>query len=200
MASRRCSRPINSPRICRSSSGPSALRAQVDYPVDGGSSGALQGPVELGPALVRHLAGELGTDLMFGPRPKLDRRQFLRPGPEAPADVFAMDYEVASALLLAAEDQMDMRVVGVPVVDRDPLEPSSEVPLHLPDQVPGIGVKIGQFRGVLRADDEPEMMPVICGSPGKVAGVRVLALGIEHPCRLAVPGHPLAAKIGEMCT
>ena len=43
-------------------------------------------------------------------------------------------------------------------------------------------------------------MPVVGCPPGEGASVRIFAVGIEHPCRLAVPSHPLPTQVAEMGT
>src|SRR3989442_15001301 len=47
---------------------------------------------------------------------------------------------------------MDVGVVGVVVVDRDPLEPGSEVVLHLAHEGPGMNAEI-ELRPLLGRDD-----------------------------------------------
>ena len=54
-----------------------------------------------------------------------------------------------------------MRIVGIPVVDGDPLELRAQVPFHLSHQLTG---KYPQFANVLRIlgrDDEPKLVAII---------------------------------------
>jgi hypothetical protein len=46
------------------------------------------------------------------------------------------------------------------MTDRDPIEPGPEIALHLGCQVACEGFGIGHLGGILRRDDEAEMMPV----------------------------------------
>ena len=52
----------------------------------------------------------------------------------------------------AADQHMDMRVVGVPVIDRDPVELRAEVALGVGHQLAREGAKVGQLGRVLGRD------------------------------------------------
>ena len=53
----------------------------------------------------------------------------LGAGAHAMADIVTADDEVLAVVRLAADQQMDVRVVGVPVLGGDPVEPRLEVAL-----------------------------------------------------------------------
>ena len=53
---------------------------------------------------------------------KLQRDQLFSPGAHAMADIVAADDEVLAVVGLAADQQMDVRIVGVPVLGGDPVE------------------------------------------------------------------------------
>jgi hypothetical protein len=95
---------------------------------------------------------------------------------------------------------VDMRVLGVPVVNRHPLEPAPEVTLRLRHQVPGQGLEVGQLGRVVRGYDEPEMMPVVLATHSEGAIVGVVPLGIEHATGGAVFGYTLTPQIAQMST
>ena len=52
--------------------------------------------------------------------------------------------------------------------------------------------------GVIRRDDEPEVMAIAVASLGEAAGISVFTREVEQPSGRSVAGHSLAAKIGEM--
>ena len=135
---------------------------------------------------------------MLALRTELNRHQFGRSLAHAVTDVAAMDDKRVAAIVSAAHDQMDVRIVGVPVIDPDPIQPRSEVVLHLLDEVTGKGSKVLHLGCVLGTDDEPEMMPVITGALGEGTQIRVVRGGVEHPGRRAVLGDALASEIREM--
>src|SRR4029453_19660084 len=93
-----------------------------------------------------------------------------------------------------------MRVLGVPVVNRYPLEPGPKVTLRLHHQVSGKGLEVGQLGRVVRGYDEPEMMPVVLAPLGEGAMVGGIARGIEHATGGPVFGHTLSPQIGQMST
>jgi hypothetical protein len=76
-------------------------------------------------------------------------------------DVIARDDEIGTVICDAAHQQMLMRVVGVPMGDANPVQPGAEIALHLADQVAAEGPEVGHLGGILRRDDEAEMMPVV---------------------------------------
>src|SRR5262245_7341493 len=93
-----------------------------------------------------------------------------------------------------------MRVLGVPVVNRYPLEPGPKVTLRLRHQVSGKGLEVGQLRRVVRGYDEPEMMPVVLAPLGEGAIVGVIARGIEHATGDPIFGYALSPQISQMST
>jgi hypothetical protein len=103
-----------------------------------------------------------------------------------------------AAIVSAAHDQMDVGFVSVPVINPDPIQPRSEVVLHLLDEVTSKGSKVLHLGCVVGTDDEPEVMPVITGALGEGTQVGVVRDGVEHPGRLAVVGDALSPEIGEM--
>ena len=52
----------------------------------------------------------------------------------ATADIISRDHEAGARLINAAHEQMNMRIVRVPVIDGDPIEPSAEIAFHLPGE------------------------------------------------------------------
>ena len=84
---------------------------------------ALQGAVEARPALLFHLALQGLLDLQFGARPQPFGRQFGGAMAEAVGDVVAGDDEVFAGVVTSEHDQVGVRVIGVPVIDRHPIQP-----------------------------------------------------------------------------
>src|SRR5216117_3420612 len=83
-----------------------------------------------------------------------------------------------------------MRVVGIVVIDRDPLESRPQVLLHPGDQ-----------RARLRAgDDELEKPSVTGGLPAlkRLGKIEVVAMRVEPPPLLARPLRALSGEIGPV--
>jgi hypothetical protein len=137
--------------------------------------------VELGPAIRIDLGFEITTDFEIGSRPELERGKMRRTGAHAVADVVAGEHQVGAVVGLAAHQDMGVGIVGVPVVDPDPIEPRTEIALGLRDQVSGESLEIGELLGVLRRDDEAEVVAIAFAALGEGAVVGIVALGIEHP-------------------
>jgi hypothetical protein len=71
--------------------------------------------VEAGPALRVHLPCEGRTDFVFGLGAKFDRHQVLGPRAQTVADVVAGDDEIGAVLCDATHQQMNVRIVGIPM-------------------------------------------------------------------------------------
>jgi hypothetical protein len=54
-------------------------------------------------------------------------------------------HEVLAILVDAAHLHVDMRTVGVPVIDGDPIEPCAEIGFHLLGKVLGEGSEVGHL-------------------------------------------------------
>jgi len=63
-------------------------------------------------------------------------------------------------------------MLGVPVIDRHPVDLCPEVARHLTREIARKGAKVGELRSVVGRDDEAEMVPVALASLGEAARVR----------------------------
>ena len=93
---------------------------------------------------------------------------------------------------------MDVRVLRIPVIDSRPVEARAKVAFGVGHQVAGESLDIREFNGVIRRNNEPKMMPVLRAPLSESPMIDIVALGAEHPGRIAVLGHAVAAEIGEM--
>jgi hypothetical protein len=91
-----------------------------------------------------------------------------------------------------------MRIVGVPVVHRDPIEPGAEIVLGIGHQLPGEAAQILQFGSVLGRHDEAKMVPVVAAAFGEGPLVGVVGAGIEHAGVGAVTGNAVALQVGDV--
>ena len=139
-----------------------------------------------------------GADFLLAAWSQLQRDPFRRPAAKALADVVAADDQVLAVVGAAADEHVDMGVVGVPMIDRDPVEPRSEVALRVLHELAREGPKVGNLARVLRRDCEPEMMPVLFAPFGESLRVGVVGGCVEHPGICAVAGHSVALEVGDM--
>ena len=118
--------------------------SQVDNPIVlRGLAG--QSAIETGPTVRLDLSVEAPTDLLLAPRPKLKGDQMRGTSAQALTDVVARDHQVAPIVAFASHDDVDVGIVGVPVVDPNPIELRAEIPLGLRHQVPGKCLQVGEL-------------------------------------------------------
>ena len=82
---------------------------------------------------------------------------------------------------------MRMRVVGVPVVNGDPLQPGPQVLFQAAHQPPGVAAQVAELGGVLRRHDDPELVAIPRTGGNELGGISDLGLGSIGPARLTVP-------------
>jgi hypothetical protein len=84
---------------------------------------------------------------------------------------------------------MDMWIVGIPLIDRHPVEVGSEVALDIAQQFARERAEVVQLGGVFRRNDETKVTPVILAAFGEGAFVSYFRVRVEHPSILAVSGN-----------
>ena len=109
--------------------------------------------VEAGPALRLHLALQRRADLLLAARAELQGHALGGAISKSPADVLAADDQVLAVVGAAADQDVDMRIVGVPVIDRDPVELGAEVLLDV-----RISSRVKVLRSPSSAPSSGEMM------------------------------------------
>lgn len=70
---------------------------------------------------------------------------------------------------------MNVGLRGVPVIDRHPIELCAQVAFCLGHQAPRESLQISKLGGILRHDDEAEMMPIFSTMLSKVACVCIIS-------------------------
>jgi hypothetical protein len=94
-----------------------------------------QQPVAAGKAFGVHLALKLAAEFLLGLSSQLQGDDLAGPFADAVGDVVAGDIEDAAVVDGAAHEDVGMRMAGVVVIDRDPVELASEVGLNRLHQV-----------------------------------------------------------------
>ncbi|KMY86402.1 hypothetical protein BUMB_04005 [Candidatus Paraburkholderia calva] len=93
----------------------------------------------------------------------------------------ARDDEVLAVVANAPYDQVDVRVVGVPLIDGDPIEPDAEVLLHPADERSRVKARRSTISTASSGETiEAEMMPVV-----GVAFAEGTAFSVSGPNRRA---------------
>jgi hypothetical protein len=93
---------------------------------------------------------------------------------------------------------MDVRIVGVPVIDRDPIEARPEIALHLGHEVAGERLEVGHFSGILRRDDEAEVMPIVMAAAREGRRIEPVLRGAEHVGFLAAARDTVTFEVGNV--
>jgi len=117
----------------------------------------LKGAIERCEALLGDLAGTGPLHILQTARSELLRRNLLGPLAHAPPDVVAVKADRVTLAVHAADNDVRVRVVGVVVIDRGPLEGLAYVALDLGHQPPHVQRHV-QVPRILRRDDEPELL------------------------------------------
>ncbi len=173
MASSFCSRAISRWRLARTEIALARADAQIDLAVIGLVQ---ERPVEPREAVVVHLAAQFLLHLQLGLPPELAGDEIARPGPDAVGDVVAGDVEDLALIGDAADNDMGVRLPGVEVVDRHPIERGVEVLLHLSHEIAGEGLEVPELDAVLGGHDEPELVAVLQPAIDEGPGVGAIVL------------------------
>src|SRR6202030_2000441 len=112
--------------------------------------------------------------------PKLKGHQVTGTGTQSLADVVPRNDKVSSVIRDTTNDDVNVRIVGVPMLGTDPIEFRSEIPLGLVQQLSRKGFQVGQLVCIFGRYDEPKMMPIAVAAFGKCPAIGAILLGIEH--------------------
>jgi hypothetical protein len=111
--------------------------------------------------------------------------------------VFAGDHQIAAGLVPAPDYDVGMRMAGVVVVGRDPIEPGPQIGLGAPHQSAG---QVLVFRSVLRRHDEAELVAVAIRALEERLAVGTVMLGVVELARHALAGHAVTLNVADMET
>ena len=170
---------------------------QIDNPhIAGGQP--LQSLVERRPALGIDLAGQRPGNLLAGTRPQFQRSPRLGTGAHAFADIVAIDDEIGPVIGAPAQQDMDMRIVGVPVIHPDPIERGIKIARHVGHEVAGKAAQVLHIGTILGRDDEAEMVAIVLAAPCKIRRFHPVATLVEQAGVLPVAGDAVAGEIVDM--
>src|SRR3546814_18201985 len=113
---------------------------------------------------------------MGAARAKIEVDQLGRTLAQPMTDIVARDNQILAALVLAADDDMGVRVSRVVVIDRHPIELRAQILLDSCHEAAGPRFEVVLLHTALGADADAELLPVdIClfdtGPPANHAGV-----------------------------
>ncbi|WP_246721879.1 hypothetical protein [Methylosinus sp. H3A] len=148
--------------------------------------------------LRRNFIRELRLKLDLALVAKFQRDELARPVTNAVSDIVAGDMEDAAVVEHTPDDDVGVGMAGVVMVDGNPVEARVEVLLHLPHKVAGEASQVGHVAGVLRRDDETELMTIVASALDKGAAVCLILDRRIGVAPLAVASDAIAFEIAEM--
>jgi hypothetical protein len=157
-----------------------------------------QHPVEPGEAIGIHLPLKLLRHLKLALPAQFPGNNLAGPFANAVGDIVAGDVEGLAVLGDTAHEDMGVRVAGIVVIDRDPVELGSEVSFHLGHQIAGGGARLGQLHAVLGRDDEAELMAVIASPLKEGAAILHVALGRIDLALRTILRHAVPFEVTQM--
>ena len=143
--------------------------------------------VEPRPPLRLNLRLQLGLKFELALVSEFQRHQFGSPMADAMGDIVSCDIQDTALLQDAADDDVGMRMAGVVMIDRNPVEACLQVLLHLPHKVAREASQVGHFVGIFRCHDKAELMPIFSTSLHKS-----LAISLVLNRRVGLPSLPVA--------
>src|SRR3546814_15610020 len=101
---------------------------------------------------------------------------------QAAADIVARDDQILAALILAPHDDMCVRMAGVVMIDRDPVEIRPKVFLDSGHEPPGERLEVVIFYPVLGAHNDAELVAIVARLLEPVVPVHLVRVGpLELP-------------------
>jgi hypothetical protein len=91
--------------------------------------------VEVSPPIGFDLSIQIATDLEIILRPEFECDKMGRSGAQPMTDIVTSNHKIVAIIALPPYDDMDVRVVRIPMIHADPIELGAEIPLGLHHQV-----------------------------------------------------------------
>src|SRR5467141_656481 len=157
-----------------------------------------QRPVDASEAILIDLGRELALLLDRGDRTEFERHQLARPFANAMGDVIAIDDQILAQLIPAVDDDMNMRMAGIKMAHRDPIELRSQVSFEFGHEVAGEAGEVAKRRAVLRRDDDAKLVAVVLAAIEEGVAVGPVLRRRIQPAALAIARGAVALNITQM--
>src|SRR6266700_1657458 len=157
-----------------------------------------QRPIDAGEAILIDLGRELAPLLDFGDRTEFERHQFACPLANAMGDVIAIDDQVLAQFVPAVDDDMNMRMAGIKMVHRHPIELRSQVTFEFAHEVAGEAGQVSELRALLRRDDDAKLMAIVLAPIEEGIAVGPVLRRRIQPAALAIARGAVALNITQM--
>jgi hypothetical protein len=113
-------------------------------------------------------------------------------------DVVAIDDQILAQLIPAVDDDMNMRMTGIKMVHRDPVELRSQVTFEFGHEVAGEAGEIAEAHTVLRRDDDAKLVAVVLAAIEEGVAVGPILRRRIQPAALAIARGAVALNITQM--
>src|SRR6267142_24514 len=157
-----------------------------------------QRPIDAGEAILVDLGRELALLLDRGDRTEFERDQFACSLANTMGDVVAVDDQILAQLIPAVDDDMNMRMAGIKMVHRDPIELRSQVTFEFAHEVAGEAREITEAHTVLRRDDDAELVAIVLATIEEGIAVGPILRRRIQPAALAIARGAVALNITQM--
>lgn len=137
-------------------------------------------------------------NFQVAPRPETVCGDVLRPLGETPPDVVRRYNEVRTACVPSPDHDVRMRMTGVVMVDRQPVETRSEIRFHLRHQGPRCLPQVSELSAVFGRYDEEELLPVAFASPSKILTIGKFVLPRIELATRTIALDTIALDVSEM--
>jgi hypothetical protein len=91
-----------------------------------------------------------------------------------------------------------VRVAGVEVIDRHPIEPGAEILFHLPHHVAGKATQVREPIAILGRNDEAELVAVLLAFLDQSSPIREVAVRSIELATASIAGRAVALQVGHM--
>jgi hypothetical protein len=115
-----------------------------------------------------------------------------------PRAMYSCDDEVASGLVRAPQHNVGMGMLGIPMIDRDPVEASTQIAFHLRHKLTREGLNVPNLGRIIRGYDKAELMPVALNPLFEFSGIHLIS---RRSVKLAPPAlrcNAVSLDVAEM--
>lgn len=155
-------------------------------------------PVESGQSVGGHVGPQLACNLAFRTRAEFEADQGGGAFADSGGQVVPGEYKVFSRLVLAPDDDMNVRMPGVEMVRSHPVETGPKVAFHLRHQAARQGPEVVVRASVLRGQDKAELMPVAFGPLKKAFALHPVVVRTVELSPFSSPAHAIALNIAQV--
>jgi hypothetical protein len=134
----------------------------------------------------------------LGARPEVEVDQLGGAGTKALGHILSGNDQVGATLVRAANDDVAVRVPGVEVIDRNPVELRAEVVLGLCHHPADKRLKVIILGTILGGDDEAKLVPITRPAFKERASVGASIAGTVQRAALAIAGRAIPLQIAKV--